>query len=190
MKKFLFFIIGTLFLGFSVKAYYLTPAMGTMTKGGSSNIVVIAMPGTAISADVRLRMTLVNAKVNSFSPTSSFTSVPPVGCTSTDNIICVDLEKSSNIISGETIGTLNVTWANTNGISTFTKTDNNSYYDLGTDNVNPRIVGYYTLGIIPATPFNPDSFSKILLLGAGFGMFIMGFYLTKYLKNEKKIFQE
>jgi hypothetical protein len=193
MKKFLFFVFGLIVFSLSTKAYYLSPASGTMQMGGTKTINIYAEPGTATDDVTMVRMTVVNATVTEFTAGPAIISSPGTcsgGTRFTANSVCVDLGQTSYITAGQLLGTFKVTWANTAGTATITKTAGSGYFNGTTTTDSLGAAGTYTLGTIPATPFTPEILPEIFLATGGLGMIFIGIYLFQYLKDEKKNFQE
>lgn len=80
---------------------------------------------------VRIKLTLSNATINSFTPTGGWLAT--IGeCTAdalyTSTEVCVSLAKSSTLSSGEALGTLNITF-NALGSVTLVQDESNGYSD-------------------------------------------------------------
>ena len=194
MKKILFFVFGVLVFSLSTKAYYIEPASGSMTKGGTKTIRIFASPATTTDDVVSIRMGVTNAIVTGFTPGTTFTSIsgvcPPSGTQFTDNTICVDLGKVLPLTAGELLGTFTVDWANVNGTATISKISGSQYYNGTDESPSLGTAGTYTLGTIPATPFAPELMPEIYLAAGGLVMIFIGIYLFQNLKDEKKNYQK
>jgi len=190
MKRLIFIILGFLLFTLPIKAYYLSPADGNQLMGSSRTINIYASPVTPTDATVTIRISITNATVTSFTQGSSITAAPGAcagGTQFTANSVCVDLGKSSPFINNEKIGSFTVTFANTPSTSVATKTTGSVYYNGTVTSPSIGVIGTYSVGTIPSTPFTPEIMPEIILATSGLIIMFFGIYLVQKINDEKKL---
>ena len=144
------FAFCALFPTLNLKAVTMNPSSGTYAPGTQVTITVTASPTGAGSNAVAIRLTLTNATVVSFTPV---TGGSWVGATQdcagpayyTSTTVCASLAKSTDIVSGETLGTLVIQLANTSGTATITRASGNVYSDGVTSYANNGTAATFTI---------------------------------------------
>lgn len=147
---------------FKIHAVTMNPASGSYSPGAQLTITVTASPTGAGSNAVAIRLTLTNATVVSFTPV---TGGSWVGATQdcagpayyTSTTVCASLAKSVDIVAGETLGTLVIQFANTNGTATITRAAGNVYSDGVTSYANSGTAATYTIGTASGPTNLPDT---------------------------------
>jgi len=193
MKRLIFIILGFLLFTLPIKAYYLSPADGNQLMGSSRTINIYASPVTPTDMVAMVKINITNATVTSFSQGSGITAAPGTcsgGTQFTTTSVCVDLGKSSPFTNNEKIGSFTVTFANTPSTSVATKITGSGYYNGSVTSPSIGVIGNYSVGTIPSTPFTPELMPEIILATGGLIVMFFGIYLIQKINDEKTHSQE
>lgn len=118
-------------------------------------ITIKAMPKNIEDVVALLRLEVTNAKILSFTAADGFIMAAACenGSDHTDSLLCVDLAKSTPLVNGEPLGTLQVEWQS-EGSATFKSAEGNGYYD--TQDVYAVDIEPLVVGVISGLPMTGD----------------------------------
>lgn len=160
-------VLCLLLLSTSAFATTASPASGTYAPGSQRTITINASPQAGENA-VTIRLNVTNMTITNFVPATGGAWIGAIAeCSGsvyfTSSQVCVSLAKSSDITSGELLGTLTVTMGSA-GSATIVAASGNQYSDGGSNRSVSGTIGTYTLSSgstgTPGTLPNTSNFKE------------------------------
>lgn len=156
-----------------------SPSSATYSPSTSHTIALTAEPNGLDQNVVVIRLQAANMTITDYEPPTSGWTVTTADCSGsvyfTTTLVCVTLGKTTDIIDGESLGTVSFT-VGSSGTSTLTKITDNSYTDGVTVIEDEGLLASYVISSdLPATSIQITNTASvgifIILIGLGIAFY-------------------